>query len=212
MNWRDFLIRWQEVLFSAANADDVLLVEARTLGWQAHPGATEEGLWCAEERLGLALPPSYRAFLRASNGWRPFEPFLPRLFSVRELAWYTPYNPCRKTPEDLAGAHVTGMPSLDDQVCCNDRGLSAADWVLDLEMALLVSEPVSSDDVVVLLHPNRSDASGEWEASFFLLWCGRGDRYRSFQELMLAQHARFQMHARYAPMGITLGGADPPDS
>jgi hypothetical protein len=208
MNWQDFLDRWQAALLVKPRVSEDVLADARESRWQVCTGATEEELLRAEERLGLALPPSYRAFFRASNGWRPFEPFLPRLFSVHDVTWYTPFDPTRQTSGDRGAEDLTGMLSLDDQDCCSDPGISAADWALDLELALLVSDPTSSEDVVVLLHPNRRDASGEWEASFFVLWCGRGDRYRSFHELMLAQHARFHM---YATVGRTFEAEDPPD-
>jgi hypothetical protein len=33
-------------------------------------GASEQQLFAAENRLKVKLPPSYRAFLSASNGWR----------------------------------------------------------------------------------------------------------------------------------------------
>jgi hypothetical protein len=45
---------------------------SRDFGLRAHPGASTEALKTAEQRLGRALPPSYRAFLAESDGWPRF--------------------------------------------------------------------------------------------------------------------------------------------
>ena len=38
------------------------------LGVESKPGASEDELRAAEARLGVSLPPDYRAFLHATNG------------------------------------------------------------------------------------------------------------------------------------------------
>ncbi len=39
-------------------------------GWLGYPGADESAIAAAEQRLGLTVPPSYRSFLRTSDGFR----------------------------------------------------------------------------------------------------------------------------------------------
>jgi cell wall assembly regulator SMI1 len=58
-----------------------------TDGWLGFPGATEARLAAAESRLGVSLPPSYRAFLRVSNGWRVASPFVYRVWGCEEIEW-----------------------------------------------------------------------------------------------------------------------------
>lgn len=38
-------------------------------GWLGEPGATDAEITVAEQRLGMRLPPSYRAFLKQTNGF-----------------------------------------------------------------------------------------------------------------------------------------------
>jgi len=53
-------------------------------GWLGFPGATEAETAAAEAHLGVTLPPSYRAFLRVSNGWhRPGGPASPKKNRLR---------------------------------------------------------------------------------------------------------------------------------
>jgi len=50
----------------------------RDIGLVPNPGASRQAIDAAEERLGLPLPPSYRAFLARYDGW-------PRLFEGASL-------------------------------------------------------------------------------------------------------------------------------
>jgi hypothetical protein len=56
-------------------------------GWLGFPGAAESDLQGLEQRLGISLPPSYRAFLATSNGFGPIDCFIWCLFSVVEIDW-----------------------------------------------------------------------------------------------------------------------------
>jgi hypothetical protein len=50
------------------------LAPFRDIGLVPNPGASEQAIQTAEERLGVPLPPSYRAFLARYDGWpRCFE-------------------------------------------------------------------------------------------------------------------------------------------
>lgn len=58
--------------------------------WLGRPGATEAELGAAEARLGVTLPPDYRAFLAASNGWwgcMMFPNGLAQLLPVEDVRW-----------------------------------------------------------------------------------------------------------------------------
>src|SRR5947209_7349056 len=69
-------------------AEDDDLAGAVQRGWLGYPGATEDQLRQTDDRLGTTLPPSYRAFLLVSNGWRLPGTFVPRLRSTDELEWF----------------------------------------------------------------------------------------------------------------------------
>src|SRR6266545_4801296 len=67
--WRDLLTRWNADLLAEPQIVARLPAEVIQSGWLGAPGATDEELRRAEARLGANLPPSYRSFLKVSNGW-----------------------------------------------------------------------------------------------------------------------------------------------
>jgi SMI1 / KNR4 family (SUKH-1) len=60
--------RWSELLIAELPANESLTVVARATGSLLREPATEADIAAAEQRLGRALPPSYREFLLVSNG------------------------------------------------------------------------------------------------------------------------------------------------
>ena len=90
--WKDLLTEWNQELL----ADEVIRAdlppEVIAAGWLGYPGATEAQLEQLEERLGTPLPPSYRMFLRFSNGWRDTGHFIPAIWSTEEVEWFAVRN------------------------------------------------------------------------------------------------------------------------
>ncbi|MCY1065488.1 SMI1/KNR4 family protein [Nannocystis sp. RBIL2] len=74
-NWKKLLKKLSDDLLDEAQDEADFCLEQEVYErviadhWLGRPGASEEALRAAEERLGLALPADYRAFLAASNGW-----------------------------------------------------------------------------------------------------------------------------------------------
>src|SRR6516225_6183041 len=89
--WRELLSAWSRELIDIAEEDDELREElspeVAATGWLGFPGATDEQITAAEDRLSVALPPSYREFLQATNGWRFPKFFLRRMWSTEEIDW-----------------------------------------------------------------------------------------------------------------------------
>jgi hypothetical protein len=56
-------------LEASGDAEFVVSPAQREAGWLGYEPASEQMLAEAEHRLGIRLPPSYRNFLLASNGW-----------------------------------------------------------------------------------------------------------------------------------------------
>jgi cell wall assembly regulator SMI1 len=65
----------------------------RTAGWLGFDGADEGRLAALEERLGVRLPPSYRAFLAASDGFVHIGPFMWTMRTTAEVAWLRDAEP-----------------------------------------------------------------------------------------------------------------------
>jgi SMI1 / KNR4 family (SUKH-1) len=207
-NWETFLRTWSQDLLTYARTRDLLLPpEVITSGWFGYPGATEAELQHTEARLGTRLPPSYRDFLKVTNGWRQTTPFIHRIWSTRDLNWFpvrhrdwiTDFTLGYLDSEDPSAMHptrngyrnLTALPEIPDadyfvygeaQDCSRLR-------VQYLETTLEISE--IGDSAIYLLNPSVITPEGEWEAWFFGNWLPGADRYRSFQELMQAEYENF---------------------
>jgi hypothetical protein len=75
--------------------------------WPGGVSATEEKLLAAEQRLKIKLPPSYRAFLSASNGWTNASRAVPILKPVEKLKWF------KREHRDWVEAYTAPMQGMD---------------------------------------------------------------------------------------------------
>jgi cell wall assembly regulator SMI1 len=136
-----------------------------------YAGATEQQLQQLERRLGVpALPPSYRAFLATSNGWRNTSPFIDRVWATDDVAWLSERN------HELI--RIWTSPGSVD--CWERRNLPGALEISDW-----------GDSALYVLNPASVDVRGEWEAAFFGNWIPGARVYPSFQALMEAEYALF---------------------
>lgn len=88
MNTDVGVARWQE-LIDAVLAQKARLVRANPELYemsQPNPGATEEELAAAEERLGHRVPAQYREFLTVANGWDGWGGIGGRLASTESIS------------------------------------------------------------------------------------------------------------------------------
>ena len=199
-NWECFLKRWsQELLESMGQERKQVPSEVMRSGWLGYPGATEEQIARAEARLEATLPPSYRDFLKVTNGWRQTTPFINKLWSTEDIEWFSlkhqawidafvgrfanDYVDCSKT--------LVGKPSIPDKeyFVYGDTQDCSKLRVEYLQTALEISD--KGDAAIYLLNPQVITEDGEWEAWFFCDWLPGADRYRSFREMMQAEYENF---------------------
>lgn len=183
-DWDNLLSHLNQTLIEAIREDmqQPSASEIPASGWLGYPGASEELIVQAETRLGTQLPPSYRAFLQVSNGWRRSDWTELELWSVEQIDWFRirnldwincwqPYTPERPSIPD-AQYFVYGEEQ--DPVHLRREYL---------ETALEISSN-SGDGDIYLLIPEVIDSNGEWEAWHFGNKLPGAYRYRSFYELM----------------------------
>jgi len=141
--------------------------------------ASEQQVLDIEARLKIGLPPSYRSFLKASNGWQlPSENGL-IIRPVEKIRWF------RKEHKDWYGAYQMNAEPLN--VLEKDYfDYSKQDCVVfeikHLAQALCISE--IDKDSVLLLNPMVVWPDGEWETWLFSNSAPGADRYRSFADWM----------------------------
>lgn len=195
-NWKDFLKQWNEDILTLLKEShgkfhySELAKEVLNTGWLGFPGADEEKILSVEKRLNIKLPPSYRDFLKVTNGWRQigFDAEDTRIFSVEEIDlfsvkygqslhyWLMGYGEYRPVITDEI--YFVYGPEQDTVNIRNEY----------LETALAISEEV--DSAIYLLNPQVLTSDGEWEAWFFGYTLPGAVRYRSFREMMEGEYVR----------------------
>lgn len=171
---RAFLELWSREWVTAHDpARDRPLDDEVRAGWLGFPPATPQRLAAAERRLGCVLPPSLRAFLLVTDGWKHAGNFIHRLAGTAELDWM------RDTDS------VSWADAYDDEVIARSLRLS-----------------LDGDASVLFLDPHDVGADGEWAAYRLASWSGVGpQRHESFAALMYDLYAGF--HALRRPPGET---------
>jgi hypothetical protein len=190
LDWREFLTAWSRELLACPEVADGLPPEVVRSGWLGYPPAPEAQLRAAERRLRAPLPPSYRAFLGVTNGWRATGFFVHRLFPVEELDWYRARHQVL-IDAWLSGAHADGPLVVPDAQYFVYGAAQRAETMRPeyLQAALQLSELFDTN--VYLLNPQVVTPAGEWEAWFHAGWLAGAERHRSFWELMVAERQKF---------------------
>ena len=178
-NWRKLLTNWSKLLLNSNDLRQPPSPAALDSQWLGRSGASEEQIASAESRLGRKLPPSYRDFLKVTNGWVQVNPSIEQLWSVEEIDWFAVRN------QDWIDAW-----QIDDLEDSSDEeyfvyGTEQSVLTMRnqyLKTALEISP--TGDSAIVLLNPQIVTAEGEWEAWFFANWLPGACRYRSFGDLM----------------------------
>jgi len=87
--WREFLRSHSADFLGSASAEELseLTDDQRAAEWLGFEGASTAELTALEERLGMALPPSYRTFLQTSNGWCHPGEVVSRLRTSGDIGW-----------------------------------------------------------------------------------------------------------------------------
>jgi len=199
-DWESFLKRWsQEILESLGSDRNNLPPEVIESGWLGYPAATDEQITQAEVRLGTQLPPSYRAFLKVTNGWRQTTPFINKLWSTEEIEWFSVRNQSwlnvllarseqANTESPNSSSPCPSIPDEEYLIYGRDQDCSKirAEY---LQTALEISQ--RGEAAIYLLNPQIVTETGDWEAWFLGDWLPGADRYRSFQEMMQAEYENF---------------------
>lgn len=179
-NWIELLTQWSAAVLADDESTEDLPAEVITSGWLGYPGATEAQITAAEIRLGTRLPPSYREFLKVSNGWRDTS-FIYEVWSAEEIAWFAVRHRQWIDIYVRGAAHRQHMPDQAYLVYGTQQNplRFRAEY---LQTALEIS--ARGDSAIYLLNPQIVTPEGEWEAWFFANWLPGVRRYRSFWELM----------------------------
>jgi len=157
-------------------------------GYLGQTGASEEQLAAAESRLGAKLPPSYRAFLRVSDGWpMMYTAVLPgRLWAVEELHWIRDYDPYEIK---IWGESCSPEEDISPEEHLYSREAGAGSTIYrEAYVENLLSISDHGDACDLLLSPEVVDEKGEWECWHIANWKPGASRERSFEAWMKDAH------------------------
>lgn len=177
-DWRSFLHGW-----SAEWADSLPEGEARSeddeaarrARWLGFPPATDERIAAMEERLGRRMPPSYREFLKVSDGWRHAGGFVRQLAGTEDARWHG----------NESGLAEEFEAYLDEDAGPEERR-EADIWRRGLQL------DVVSDATHVLMDPEDVDEDGEWAVYTWASWrAAPPERHATFRAFMRAMHREF---------------------
>ncbi len=198
--WRGLLQRWSdewlEPVLHEQERSEPFTAEVREARWLGTSGVSQAEVVALEERLGVALPASYRQFLRTSNGWLDTTESIERLLPIHEVGWARDIDPEMIGPSMETGdsIHVPDAEYFvygDEQDCCAIRTEYLAD------MLKISHTPHATD--VYLLNPRVVTPDGEWEAWYLAHWLPGAIRYRSFWDLMNAEYKIFRGEEQLTP-------------
>lgn len=190
--WRSYLAEYSADVLRVADESELTAFseEQRAAGWLGYEGAGEDRVAALEDRLGTRLPPSFRAFLGASDGWRHLSAFMYELLTADTVDWLR-----------------DAMPGFTDDI--KD---GADDEELDAEFALMDRSLLISGDADAqywLLDPGDVSEDGEWAAYIWASWYpGLGDRHASFAELVAAERTSFEELKGHEGHGVHPEGAE----
>ncbi|MFI6451733.1 SMI1/KNR4 family protein [Streptosporangium amethystogenes] len=182
--WLSLLRQVGPIAIERVYGDDPehLAAEARSQNWLGSPGVTEPEIMQHEQRLGVRLPPSYREFLKVTNGWDEDGIASGRLLPIGAIGRVRDLDPglasiWSSPDEDLHVPDEDYFVYGEGQDTIHFRG----EYVPD---SLQIGE---YDDGTYLLNPRIKTPDGEWEAWYLAPWLAGAARFRSFWDLMNSQ-------------------------
>ncbi len=193
IDWNEFLNEFNQYFKKELLEIDYYDEELENLkkgNWLGQDGATEAQIKSIEERLNCKLPPSYKNFLKASNGWDYLGSVIRQLLPVEKIEWFSVRNQywidayVQPMEENLGPIESWKKPSVADEEYFAygfGQGYCRVEY---LQTALEISE--IGDSAIVLLNPKVINQDGEWETWEFVNWYPGAARYRSFSEYMIA--------------------------
>lgn len=186
--WHELVTQWNQHLLKYSWARWGQPEEVLASGWLGYSGATETELVAAEKCLGTQLPPSYRAFLAISNGWRAVNPLISDLWPAQLIDWLANTHPEVITIWEQAYKGI--VVSDEDYFRYGEHQDPAFMRVEYLSTALEIGGQQDYENGLFLLNPQVKTAEGEWEAWMFAPWIPGARRYRSFLEMIQEEYRR----------------------
>lgn len=185
MEWKSFLTKVSETLAQSDDLHGGLKVE--NVDWLGFEGISNPQIQMHEERLKTNLPPSYKEFLKVTNGFKQLNCFVWDILPIEKIDWLKRFDP---TLYDLyTTEYKDTFNAADDEYFVYGDEQKTTNFRSDfLANSLAISN--WGDATILLLNPFVKFGD-EWEAWVFATWHLGPVRYRSFQELMEQEYISY---------------------
>lgn len=187
-NWENRIREWSLRCIKSLTEQEKFCLPSDIIQsmWLGYLGATEEQILSAEARLSVKFPPSYREFLKVTNGLPFVSKYGFKFYSTDEI-----YSDTAGVLDDVdiwIEAYEEGDPVTDEEYFVYGEEQNPNYFRPKyMQTALEISDCDCdyNDNGVCLLIPQIITSGGEWEAWIFDSKMGGGAwRYRSFDEMM----------------------------
>lgn len=177
-DWRSFLLRWSGEWADSLPDGETQSEDdetARRTRWLGFPPASAERIAAMERRLGCQMPPSYREFLKVSDGWRHAGGFVWLLAGTEDARWHN---------------NESGLADMFEEYLDDDAGPEERREVDIWRRGLQLD--VESDITHVLMDPEDVDGDGEWAVYTWASWrAAPPERHANFLEFMRDMYREF---------------------
>ena len=190
--WNTFLDAWYTAILECPERSKDKIPDEIVSGGIKRPPASEEQIAAAEAQLGMTLPPSYKAFLRVTNGlpvirYGAGRGGIEHLYVVADIGWHRDLDP---DFEKILKYHSDEEPVPDNEYFVYGKNGANFDHY-PYQYFSEVLEIGSADGGNILLNPAVQFEDGEWETWFMAFWIPGVYRYTSFAALMVNNFKAF---------------------
>ena len=179
-DWQTFLKDWNRAILTLSEVEHYNLPkQVIESGWLGFGAASEEQIRQAEAKLDTRLPPSYRAFLRVSNGWRNTGTFIDHILPVEQIYWF-------RDAKDRSLIKHAEMYMNQTKDVIFDPDYHEVDYSHFMDTLVIVRP--SDEEELYLLNPKVKNDNGEWQAWIFGHWVPGAHAFVSFQALLEGEY------------------------
>lgn len=185
MDWQSILRQISTSLIQNGDLNDEF--KDSSFDWLGAKGTSDSEMEFHEKRLNATLPPSYKEFLKVSNGFKQLNTFVWNILPVDQIDWLKKFDP------DLYELYTIDFK--DDFSASDEEYFVYGDEqkTTDFRSEYLANSLAISgwgDASILLLNPNVKFGR-EWEAWMFATWHLGPVRYKSFEELVLGEYSSY---------------------
>lgn len=185
MNWKIFL---DDVSKTIINSDDLLneYKEEPPLDWLGYTPVSDQDIQKHEARLQTTLPPSYKSFLKETNGFRQLSGFTGDIMPLDKIDWLKNFDP---NFYKLYAEEFNNLTISDEEYFVYGEEQETVNFRSEY---LIKTLAISGwyDSAILLLNPEVKFGD-EWEAWMFANWYPGAVRCKSFEELMKEEYSSY---------------------